>query len=66
MGQAAEGPRLGGRALDARRTGPWAQARGACAAGEGSVRGIGRQGAKRAPGRAWCAGWANWGLVHST
>ena len=42
-GQAAAGARLGGRALDAGR---WAQAREACAAGAGSVRGIGRQGAR--------------------
>ena len=50
-GQAAAGARLGGRELGAGRTGPWAQARGACAAGAGSVRGIGRQGARLgAPG----------------
>ena len=47
----ARGRRLGGRALGAGRTGPWAQARGACGAGAGSVRGIGRQGARLgAPG----------------
>ena len=45
------GRRLGGRALGAGRTGNWEQARGACAAGVGSVRGIGRQGARLgAPG----------------
>ena len=39
------------RALGAGRTGRWAQAGGACAAGAGSVRGIGRQGARLgAPG----------------
>ena len=50
-GQAAAGARLGGRALGAGRTGPWAQEPGACAVGPGSVRGIGRQGARLgAPG----------------
>ena len=50
-GQAAAGARLGGRALGAGRTGRWAQARGACVAGAGSVHDIGRQGARLgAPG----------------
>ena len=45
------GARLGGRALGAGRTRRWAQAREACAAGAGSVRGISRQGARLgAPG----------------
>ena len=49
--QAAAGARLGGRALGAGQTGLWAQVRGACAAGAGSVRGFGRQGPRLgAPG----------------
>ena len=50
----------------ARRWADWALGAGARGLrGRGMQRGRHWQ-AGRAPGRAWCVGWASWGLVHST
>ena len=62
---------VGGSERAAGRTGARHWADWALGAGARGLRGKGRQRARhwqagRAPGRAWCAGWASWGLVHST